>query len=147
MADDRLVLGIAVHESAHAVVGALRGVPLDCVTITGSRKNNVCKLGRLAASPTPIDLAGRIQFYFAGGAATELTGLLPPDDGCDNDLRNARDCIRRLETKCTPALETYWRDVTRKVVRAVTPEIEKVAAALLRRRRLSGEEITRLIHA
>lgn len=147
----------AYHEAGHAVMAHLVGQIVTAVEIVGDEEHSgsVCSL-RFGGQPTSGEslaeartLETRILCLVAGGAAEDiLTGERRPRES-DGDLDEAaRLALRLVEEwhQVVPMLDEA-RDGAVDVLRNHWEAVEALALRLLVHRRLSGEEVRRLIEA
>ena len=147
----------AVHEAAHAVLGRVLGMVCGDVTIVPDHESSGHSI---TADPGEVMsnwqargkyrdfesvLRGRVMTFMAGAEAERI--LLGSCQGADGDDR--RQIGRMIDDLMVPdeLLGQYEERLRRRTVGLVHRHrrtIERVAGALIKHRRLSGEEVDAL---
>ena len=149
--------GVAYHESGHAVVACLSGIPFRYVTITSPFDGHIQlkdqppwadEAPRLAAErEVMVSFAGQVAEQKHLGKGTRRPALKGPVSGDDADVRK----ISRVFGGHRPATILAWCQWlylrTKETVDEHWPEIEAVASALLKRGRLSESEVKAILSA
>ena len=109
--DSDILKKIAIHEAGHAVVAeVLNPGSVSLVTIrryTGENQG-MTKIRSHRCTDYSFEMQECSAIHYLGGkAATELIGL-EPDMGCEKDLSNAYDIVRRLVQEiCSYGFDSY----------------------------------------
>jgi len=142
---------VAFHESAHAVVAELGGVPvdyIDVIPVPANRERGHC---HLTEPPIPNRVTG--FFYFLSGLASFPTEKLLGIDttrivlGCFRDWTDVLGNV--YEDNQT--IKKEWALVGIYIVSEIVKHpdvwraIESVATCLLKNKRLEGDEVRRII--
>jgi hypothetical protein len=143
---------LAIHESGHAVMATLRGIPLAYVTIVREKKlAGRCVYAECAAHV--LDLAA---VALAGPEAEKLGGF-PWDAqdawGCAGDFESAREEIEslalaedgKLDNTLYDAYLTDTEGRMRHDLQQHWSAVEALAAALMERGTIPGDEASALV--
>jgi ATP-dependent Zn protease len=143
---------IAYHEAGHVVIGLVLGFEVRKVTIKPKSRtlgNVQAQVGEASSNRCVDRDAADIKFCLAGPLAEQLVSPRPFDeliaDGSGKDWRNVRRTARRLNTRGEAEVVIVMLALeTAALVQQHRDAIERVAAALLERETLMGDDIKRL---
>jgi len=131
----------AVHEAGHAVIGEVLGCPVEFVTILpsgGQAGHTTPDTSDGIAPPTDHTIIGTLAGGLAAGTWT----------GCATDLLNTSDLLE--EHVWHRPLSTIFDECMARATALVAEHseaISRVARALLKRGRLSGTQVRRIVKA
>jgi hypothetical protein len=130
-ADERLAA--ALHESAHAVVTLALGGKIVTVEIEPEPCAN-CQHLRDTTNDALVALAGPLAEWHAGGSE-------PTDAAWDVDMERAMAVAETISPEDPVAAFRNFLDKVQQLVEENWSQIRIVAAALLQRKRLTGDEV------
>jgi hypothetical protein len=135
-----------LHESAHSVVRQLKIGNLHEVGVERRGPSYSYPVERKPFDEMDRDKLAKIAVVVAAGvvAETELCSRVGDQDHAVADDMRQWEGIQRLGGFSDEEMETFMREAT-EIVRAQKGAIRKVAIELDRRRRLTGEQVTRII--
>ncbi len=149
----------AFHEAGHAVMAHILGVPVEAIGIARNRSGGGYIDFAAEAEPPAGNMAAlqvtlRAQVYvITAGMAAEvlITGGRYRVHACSEDYARARRLFEMLSTKLRDAghsrraVDYGITDVATRLLRPHMAAIRAIAAELLRRGRLTGDEIAGVI--
>ena len=137
---------IACHEAGHAVVGVRHKIPIEFIEIGEGENGEVSfsfsPIDRPTGKPSLTEISQWQQAYAAGAAAEQLLfGHYREYGSChDRNLHNEWEKLRHQMRR-----EGWDRDIHSAIKILDRESVEKVARALVRAEKLSGEDVHKLL--
>lgn len=134
---------IALHEAGHAVAGIRLGLPLREVVIESDDLSGKARFGVICLLDRKVIQRAIVAAYAGPAASLEFCDS---HEGLEEDFEDAESLVQHLPGRGEKILRRL-RIRTWCFVRFHRKEIERVAAKLLAKRRLSGEEVRELLRS
>jgi ATP-dependent Zn protease len=132
---------VAQHEASHALTGRLLGLDVTAATVEPGARF----AGMTFCASAPDRAFDTIVMLMAGNEGEKLFGG-GSDNGCKNDLRQARALAASISDDVKGTIKRARR-CARKILVANFVPLTKLALALIERRTLDAAEIEELIAA
>jgi len=139
---------VALHEASHAVVGLELGFEVRYVTIEPEHDARGTRWGGCAIDRRPDRIYGleaELAFALAGYATTGTEGTEHDFESCRLHY-DTRKAIRHLGRAARASRYRAGLRRAREILRDQEPAVDRLAAELLRRRRLEGREVRRIVY-
>jgi hypothetical protein len=131
----------AAHEAAHAVAGLIKGWQIACLSVAADEHFGEPHCNFVFGPGRHICPRENIIVTLAGRHGAALAGARDPDEGCDDDLREARMILAEFRSELPgDSLESLNAE-SAYLVQRYRENIWQLALTLIRKKTLRGDEV------